>query len=367
MYRASSAIIAIASIIACGHAASAADLPLKAPPPAAISPGSWYVWIDGMYENVRLPSYALGIQNRVRDGAGFRDVGPGQKFDRKLDGEGVRGTLGYTMPGSGIRFELGGSYVTAKASSSQPTALAIAVPVLLNGVTPGSILGGFLCDGTSGFTCATTSALDVSYAAWRIDGKLAADRKLGAVTVSPFVAIFGGNTRDSDHFSQAFRQFDGTGAVFRTGSYAASTELRWQDVGARLGVDLSVPLAGSWTLGASGSIAGADRMVSLSGSDLSSFPTIAAFNGASVLSANDNRSVFLANAELSLAYAFNSILRVRGFAGLNYDGGVPGIAPPGPTATPTPFGAPPIPGPAAGIAHSAETSFYAGASIGARF
>lgn len=354
-------LLAAAALAALGStSAFAADMPLKAPPIAAAS-GNWYFWVDGMYENVRLPSYGLGIHG-IGD-ASFLDLGPAQTFNQTLNGGGVRGALGYTMPGSGIRFEVGGSYVSAKGSSSQTSTLINdAAPILLSGANPGSaIVGSFLCAGIQGFTCTTAGTLSASYDAWQINGKIAVDRRFGAATISPSLAVFGGNTHNDQNLSQAFTQFL-AGATFNSGTYSASTALRWTDAGARAGLDLSVPVTGALTFALGGWVGGASRTVSLSGSDVSHF-SIAIFNGTSTVSAGDSRGVLLANAEVGLAYAINPIVTLRGFGGLDYDGSVPGVV--GPSLTGN-IGAPTARTPA-GIGYAAETSYYAGGGFAARF
>jgi hypothetical protein len=356
------AVTAAASALAYSQIALAADMPVKAPPPiAAASSGNWYFWIDGMYENVRLPSYALGIHN-IGD-TSLLDAGAAQNFNQTLNGGGVRGALGYMMPGSGLRFEVGGSYVTAKGSSSQTTALtADAAPVLLNGANPGgAVLGAFLCNSVGGFTCSTAGTLSATYDAWEINGKVAVDRKFGAVMVTPSLAVFGGNTHNDQNLSQTFTQFL-TGATFRTGTYSASTALRWTDAGARAGLDFSVPVTGALTFAVGGWVGGASRTVSLTGSDISTF-SIAAFNGTSTVSAGDSKGVLLANGEVGVAYTFNPIVTLRGFGGVNYDGSVPGVV--GPSLTGN-IGAPTTRTPA-GIGYAAETSYYAGGGFAARF
>jgi hypothetical protein len=234
--------------------------------------------------------------------------------------------------------------------------------VLLNGANPGSaIVGAFLCGGVQGFTCTTAGTVSANYDAWQIDGKVAVDRKFGVATVSPSLAVFGGNTHNDQNLSQTFTQFFG-GAVFHTGTYSASTALRWTDAGARAGLDVSVPVTGALTFALGGWVGGASRTVSLSGSDVSHF-SIGLFNGTSTVSAGDSKGVLLANAEVGLAYAFNPIVTLRGFGGLNYDGSVPGVVGPsiaGNIGTPTSRTP-------AGIGYAAETSYYAGGGFEARF
>src|SRR2546428_2663210 len=84
-----------------GTSALAADLApvYKAPPPAVVTDSGWYVWIDGDYQRVRLPAYALGLHNVRFPAAPFVDAGPSQSFDPRLNGAGVRGAVGYRLPG----------------------------------------------------------------------------------------------------------------------------------------------------------------------------------------------------------------------------------------------------------------------------
>ena len=99
--------------------ASAANLPTKAPT-AIGAENAHYFWLDGMYDRVRLPTYQLGYHN-IGAGAGGSDMGTVQTYDPSLNGGGVRGAIGYILPGTSTKFELGGSYVAAKQSQSQST------------------------------------------------------------------------------------------------------------------------------------------------------------------------------------------------------------------------------------------------------
>ena len=106
------------------NAASAADMPAKAPvykaPVAIVEQSNYYFWLDGMYDRVRLPTYQLGYHNTA-PAAPFTDVGAVQTFDPGLNGSGVRGGIGYVISGTSTKFEFGGSYVAAKANQSQST------------------------------------------------------------------------------------------------------------------------------------------------------------------------------------------------------------------------------------------------------
>jgi hypothetical protein len=343
--------------------AMGADMPVKAPvyeaAPSAVASGNWYFWLDDMYERVRLPSYALGIHN-IAFPAPFVDRGPTQSFDPSLNGGAVRGALGYVMPGSGVRLELGGSYVTGTGSSSQTTTTPYSAEVvLLNGTLPA--LSSFVCAGK--LTCSTTGTLSTSYDAWQVNGKVAADAKYGKVLVTPFAALFGGNTRNNQSLAQSFTQSFVGGAIADTGTYSANTSLHWTDFGGRAGLDFTIPLTGPLTLGFGGWVGGATRNVSLAGSDAANSAPLPLFHDPTSVSAGDTKGVFLANAEVGLAYAFSSTLILRGFGGLNYDDSVPGIASPsftgqvtGPTSTT-----------AARITYTPETSYYAGGGVLWRF
>lgn len=170
MGRLQSVQLATVAVIGFTSVASAADMApvYKAAPAAVVSPSGYYVWVDGIYEHVRLPTYALGLHN-ITGVAPFSDIGPIQTFDPSLNGGGVRGAIGYIMPGSTLRFELGGSYIGAHGSSSAVTASPTTgvTAVLLNGSNPQ--LNGFNCPL---FSCSTASTLGTDYSAWQLNGKV---------------------------------------------------------------------------------------------------------------------------------------------------------------------------------------------------
>ena len=251
------------SVLSVGSvSAIAADLPIKAPPAAIVSERGYYFWIDGMYDRIRLPTYALGLHNVVNAG-GFPDAGSTvQTFDPHLNGGGVRGAIGYILPGSTIKFELGGSYVAATGTNSAVTASPTfdVSAQLLNGA--GAV--AFICPAP--ISCSTAGTLSTRYSAWQFNGKVAADLKAGAITLTPSVAAFGGISRAGQTLSQAFTQTFG-GAIVATGTYAADTTLRWTDIGARLGLDASVPLTPAFVFGLGGWVGFAERHTSFDGND----------------------------------------------------------------------------------------------------
>lgn len=340
--------------------AQAGDMtrPVYKAAPVAVS-GNFYVWVDGTYNRVRLPSSSLGLHAVGPLAGGLVDNGPIQTFDNKLDGAGVRGAFGYVMPGSTLRFELGGSYVSADGSSQQTysTPQAFIAPVLLAGGSAGIVLS---C--TAGRICPTAGSRASDYDAWEINGKAAWDVALGSATFSPSLAVFGATSRNREGLSQALTQIFGA-LVENTLNYRADTRLRWTDYGARAGLDVRFPVFAGWTIDVGGWIGVAQRDVKLDGSDV--LATSFAFVGptSSKLSISDDRTVFLANAEAGLSYKFTPSFTIRGFAGLNHDSKVPGVS------APTYTGSALVPGvgTAAGIVYSSETSYYAGAGVSLKF
>jgi hypothetical protein len=340
--------------------AAAADLPAAVPvykaPAVAVGPSDFYLWVDGAYDAVRLPTYALGYQNLT---VALMDLGPAQSFRSSLDGGGVCGAVGYVLPGSDTRIEFGGSYVAASGTAA-PFASPAPSEVGMQFLNGSLVVNGATCSGGT-FTCAVAGTLTTSYSAWQVNGKVATDWKLGAVTVTPSAAIFGASSHANQTLSQSFTQFD-LGVTDESGTYAANTSLRWTDIGARAGLDVTAPLAGALTVGFGGWIGLAERHSSLSGSD-TEVDKFNFFPGASTISTTANKGVFLANAEAGIACNVTSVLSLRGFAGLNYDASVPGIASPAfsgnvlaVTAT-TP----------AHIDYTHETSYYTGGGVSYRF
>jgi hypothetical protein len=341
-------------IVAVTQVAGATDLPVKtlaSKAPAAVATESgYYFWLDGMYDKAILPKYDLGFHLGA-NAAPFTDQGSVSLFDPHLDGGGVRGGFGYKMPGTSLRFELGGSYVEAKNSLSQSTVItnnALVAPLLVGGPNNGAVC-------FAGVSCTVASNLSTDYSTWQLNGKFAKDWKYGSFTLTPSLAVFGGNTRVDQTLSQAVAI-----PVNFTGGYTASTTEQWWDIGARVGLDVNAAVTNALTLGIGGWVGGAYRHTSLSGNDVgtdNAAPVI--FDGASTLSTSDSRGVLLANAEARFVYQFNQMLALRGFVGLNYDGSVPGIA--GPTWTGTIVA--PTSRTAASIYYAHETSYYAGGGV----
>ena len=288
--------------------------PVSAAPKTAqqtVSENGVYFWVDGLYEHVKLPTYGLGLHNT--SSSPYVDVGPLQTFNPRLNGGGVRAAIGYGIPGTTTRIEFGGSYIDASASQSSsisPTGLGAGL--LLTGA---GVASGFNCQ--NAFACATTGVLGTDYRAWSLNGKAETDWKYGSVTITPSLAVFGGNTRADQTLTQALTYFLG-GAAINSGSYSARTELEWRDLGARVGLHLSSAVTPSFIIGWGGSVSVAARSVSLSGNDVSNSTNPAGFIvGSSALGLDDNRTVLLANAEANFIWHLTSVMSLTGFAGLN--------------------------------------------------
>jgi len=341
-----------AAAIVSGMAARANDTTVSGTPPAVAADNGYYFWIDGTADKIRLPAYQLGLHN-VSD-VTAHDAGPIQRFDPRLDGGGFRGAIGYVVPATTVKFELGGSYAAAKESLQLSSASNGLVGArFLNG--SGMVGIAFDCSFPATIGCTTAGNLNTEYTTWQLNGKVSADWQYGRVTVSPHLAVFGGNTRVGQTLSQSFAQpFSGN-----SGTYSASTTENWTDIGARIGADLSAEVAKTLTLDVGGWVGGASRYTSLSGHDVGADSTgNTVFGGGSTLSIDGSKTVLLANAEAGVAYRPLQMVALRGFVGLNYDSRVPGIANPSFAGS---FGAPT--GTAASIFYAAETSYYAGGGL----
>ena len=330
--------------------ASAADLPTKAPA-AFGAENPYYFWLDGIYERVRLPTYQLGFHN-IGAGAGGSDLGTVQTYDPSLNGGGVRGAIGYVLPGTSTKFELGGSYTEAKASQSQstPSTNSDLITQFMNGGV--QINPVWLCF-FPGPACMTSGTLKTDYSSWQLNGRVSNDWKFGSITVTPSLAVFGGNTRVEQTLSQSF--IPPLSGIMDT--YSASTTEYWRDIGARVGVDVSAPVTTALTVRVGGWVGGANRITFLSGNDIGANSFTGITN--SSLSIADSKNVLVANAEAGFTYQLAQMVALRGFAGLNYDGSVPGIASPTYTGTINALTSTT----AASIYYEHETSYYGGGGV----
>ncbi len=353
-------LLLVSLFSALASAAFAADVPApvyKAPAAVAIG-GGFYMSLDGSWQRVDLPDYALG--HHFLTAVGLNDAGA-LPLRQRFDGYLVRGSVGYFLPttntvfGSNTRLEIGGLYGHAAGTSSGTITHAGEVAgvgsLLLDG-TPGT--GGVACNAFQ--VCTINGNAATSYSNWQVHGRAAGDYHLGAVWFTPSLAVFGGEARNNQSTTQVYT-LASLNPVTRNSTYNASTALRWTDVGARAGLDMKIDLSPQVAVGLGGWAGVASRRASLSGSDAYVDTILGFYNGASTISGiGRNITPFLANAEAGVAFKPLPALMLRGFVGVNYDSEVPGVR----TPTLAVFGGPTTP---AGISTNAQTSYYAGGGL----
>lgn len=338
-----------------------ADLPVKAPPNAVLYTGGWYVWADASYQSVPLPSYDLGW--RTAAVAAPADRGPMNSHTPRVNGFGAGGGIGYLLPNSTLpaalsngRLEIGGSYVSAERSTN-----SFGSNIGVSGLPQ---LGGNIvaAQGPANFAVST---LDTGYDAFQLHAKLAGDRKLGSVTHTPSVAVFGGAGRVQQGFQQTWGNLGPP--RLEVVSYSVDSTLKWTDVGVRLGSETRVEVTQWLAFGLEGTIGLAHRNVSLAANDNCANIVGITCNFLATPSTSVDTSAttlpILGKAEASMSIRPSSTGSLRGFVGLNYDSRVPGIRGPGPIST---IFAPPETT-RAGIKFDAETSWYAGGGASIRF
>lgn len=346
-------------LVALAGAAQAAEPVYKASPATIESASGWYLSLDGAWQTVKLQNYALGIRSvsGITPPPARHDLGIAQSFSQRHDGYLVRGAVGFLLPrgdlsvlGTNTRLEFGGLYGDALGSQS---AVSEVGPSAALQVLDGS--GGSNRYNCSANTCTVASAQSTDYSNWQVHGKVAGDHRFGNIVLTPSLALFGGEARNKQTLAQDYAQ---VGPGPRTATYDASTMMRWNDLGARAGLNVRVDLSNSVAVSVGGLAGFARRHVSFSGTDvgIASLPNERVLDGASALSLKDNATPFIANLEGGVAWKWLPALTVRGFAGLNYDSRVPGIVGPsfiGDHALPSAR----IP---ASISFQSETSYYAG-------
>lgn len=355
-------MLGIAPLWLAASAATAADLPVKPPTAAIVQSGGLYAWLDGSWQDVHLPHYNLGLVLQPGGGA----ISPALAVDPDAKGWGISGGVGALLPsriGARDRFDVSGSFVRAMDSQSGgaqsgPGGLGL---VLLNGKVNSGVAVDIGCA-----TCSANGTLTSSYQSWQITGRFATDYRVGAVTFTPSLALFGGHSHNDQSLAETGFPTALPGGNFVV--YGAQTALGWTDWGGRVGLLATIPISSAVSFGVGGNAGWVARNVSLSGNDLVFLNAGGAilFPAATAISLSADRGAFLGNLEGSVTFApaANSALRI--FGGLNYDNSVPGIAAPVitgnfggvlpmPTATP------------ANIKFEAETSFYAGAGLSVRF
>lgn len=344
--------IIAAALVAAGTAGSStgalAQQPLPNAPRGAVSQVSssgFFVWVDGSVQRINLPNYQVGPILAVF--VTGEPIKPLHNFDQKLSGHGIAGAAGYVFRdgtfapgwGSNVRTEFGVNWIEAQATGFAAGSFDAIGRQLLSGLDTG--LG---CIGS----CSYGTTLQSDFQSWQFHLKAASDFRMGAVTLSPALAVFAGDARNRQTLVM-----DSTGGASNP-YYRASTSLEWSDWGARAGLDGKLDVTPWLTVGLGGTVGIARRDVDFTGNDIYLVPV-----ATSSVSQSADTAAFLANAEASITLRPAPAVAVRGFAGLNYDSRVPGISPAGYTGS---YVAP-TSTKAAGILFSDETSYYAGGGM----
>jgi hypothetical protein len=356
MGRVSAGLIAAASAIALTPTAYAADQPAKAPllPAAIQSQAGPYIWVDGAYESIPLPTYNIGSQ-RAASFVPLVLLGPLQSYDPRVTGASVAGGIGYVFPhgtfwGDRFRVELNAKITQATESQSGRN---LATQIMRSNLAGAAV-------STSGPGFLQLSSLSTEYQAWQTGLMAATDFRFGAVSLTPSITVFGGRSYVVQDFFEVSADLAGNPSPVE--SYSATSSLRWTDVGAKLGLDARTDLTPSVGVGLKGSVGFAARDVNLRAGDAPGF-VLSLFFPSATIDTDANTVPFLANAEASIfvkSPSSNAVLRV--FGGLNYDSRVPGIS--APVIVSSVPGTPGIP---AGIIFEAVTSYYVGGGLLMKF
>jgi hypothetical protein len=277
---------------------------------------------------------------------------------------------GFVPPilGTDARVEVDGHYAHTNASQSQTTAVGTfgVYPELLGGTVANN---GWLC-GTSTFSCPTTSALTAQFTAWQLTAKAESDFHLGTITVTPSVALIGGEGDNNEGLRQNLTQLDSGAPNGNFQDYSATVKLHWRDIGGKVSLNGGVPVTPWLSLSLGGSVGVVDRDAHLSGNDFfnSNVPLTAPQTNplASSVSGSDNTAAFMSTFEASVNVTPLPGLLFRGFAGLNVDSGIPGVTTPSYTGSEALSPATIISVPAK-VKFSSETALYIGGGAVVRF
>jgi hypothetical protein len=178
-------------------------------------------------------------------------------------------------------------------------------------------LSFFLICGTD--PCPTTSRLRSQYEAWHASAKAASDFAMGALTVTPSLALFGGESRNEQELFQSTTFVTFPAAAPRT-LFETASENATDRVGSRLGLSGKYDVTPWLALGLGGNVGVAYRHIGLRAYDNSS----SAGNKDSY-SSGTGVAAFLAGAEASVVARVDPAIAFKLFAGVNYDDKVPGI------------------------------------------
>jgi hypothetical protein len=321
-------ITAIALIVFASGAARA-DEPrpqIAAVGDTSAAAGPFYMRAAGSYQSIDLPSVDLGQKLLILigpgGGLGNANGGPIATFKPVASGYGLDGGFGYFLPpgvvppafGARPRVELFASYIRATDTQSNATTLAPNDESFqhVNGVL--SFFGFCVLPET----CPTTTTLKSKYEAWHVGAKAASDFAMGPVTLTPSLALLGGEARNEQELYQSIFFVTVPGAersLFETASEKATDR-----VGSRVGLNGKYDVTPWLALGLGGNVGLAYRNIRLHAYDNSS-----SSGSKDTFTAGKNLIDFTAGAEASVVARAGANVSFKLFGGFTYDNNVPGI------------------------------------------
>jgi hypothetical protein len=313
------------------------------------SPGGIFVWADGAYHSINLPTFGLGFFELGFPS--FQRIGPVQTYQPRVTGAGFSGGIGFTLPhgtlpGTDARVALVGSLIKASAAQSALTTSAFNTPQLLNGII------WFPCG-----PCVLPSRLSTDHSSWRVGLNATTRIPAGSIAMIPSIEILGGQTETRQTYAQV-RQATGVANVY----YDSATNVRWRDVGAKIGLAASIPVTPTIELEIGGTITAVHRHATLSGNDRldDGFGVILT----SAIDVSQSTAAFIPGMHAQITARPWSKVQLRAFGGAEHDNRVPGIA--SPTFTTDQFIAlfgTTTPATPASIGFSAQTNYRVGGGV----
>jgi hypothetical protein len=306
-------------------------------PAAATMSDGVYFSASGDYRSIVTPSYSLGAHEI--NITTFDDAGPVHVVRPRVTGAGMQATLGLIAPagsslaafGSNARLALTGGYFQANGTN--------------NGLATPFFPAWVLLDGTAWYACdCITSQLTTKLSGWNVGLIASGDIRFGQIVWTPSFAFVTASTRNQ----QTLVQSDSTDL------YNAVTRLRWNDIGVRAGLAVSMPVspAAEWSLG--GTLALLYRRASLSGSD---FLDVSGTDIGSSIARSTNTWTIVPALQTQIAIRAFPNLQISVSGGIEWNARTPQII--APSFADFPFGQ----GQPASLGFSTQTSYRIGGSF----
>jgi hypothetical protein len=195
-----------------------------------------------------------------------------------------------------------------------------------------------------GCGCEFSSQLTTRYSAWHLGINATSDIQTGPLTWIRSIELIGGRTRTRQTLNQT-DSFE---------FYTSQTKLYWSDVGAKVGLGVTMPLSPAVEFGLGGTLAVVHRHVRLHGQDRLDDSLGTLFETS--IGATANTWAVVPGGQAQLLFRAHPQMQVRVFGGLQWDSRVPGIVSPhfSPDQLFTFMGDP------ASIGFSGQTSYFVG-------